>query len=61
MTAGEYRAELKRMLATAWAMGKALVWALELVRDKGPKSERLGDIVCAMLEALVLFMKMFRE
>jgi hypothetical protein len=57
----KYRAELKRMLAAAWAMGKALVWVLELVRDKGPESERLGEVVCAILETLVLFMKMFRE
>ena len=52
-----YWAKLKRMWVAAWAMAKARVWTLEMVREKTTKSDRLGDIVCAMKKALVCAME----
>ncbi len=44
-----------------WAMGKALMWAVERIREYAPKSERVLATEWATGKALVWALEMVRE
>ena len=49
------------MSADARAMGKGLVWALEMVREMAPMSERLLAVLWSIKKAMVWALGMVRE